>query len=49
MTTRMYACEWFDSHQGTRTMDVPANSIDEANEIFIRCMKRIPTAIYLIA
>lgn len=44
-----YTCEFYDSYQGTRSIDVPANSVEEANEIFIRCMKKIPTAIYLVA
>lgn len=47
MNQNTYVCEWYDSHQGTCSMDVPANSIKEANETFIRCMKKIPTAVYL--
>lgn len=44
----VYSVEYYDSYQGTCTMDVPANSEKEANEIFIRFMKKIPTGIFLI-
>lgn len=41
-----YTVEYYDSHQGTCQMDIQANSMEEANEIFIRSMNRIPTGIY---
>jgi hypothetical protein len=44
---KTYICEFYDSYQGTSSIDVEATSAEEANEIFIRCMKKIPTAVYL--
>jgi hypothetical protein len=42
-----YIVEFYDSYQGPLSMDIEANSLEEANEIFIRSMLKIPTGVYL--
>jgi hypothetical protein len=45
--TKTYTVEFWDKYQGTRTIDVEADSLEIANEIVIRFLGRIPTGVYL--